>query len=89
MSIDPSLKVKSGLLKERNVLTRVERIEALRKARKWSEGDRVLGLPKVRTAYRQKAKPKGKKKEEEATATAATPPAAGPAAAAAKARPKK
>ncbi len=87
MSIDRSLKVKSGALLTRNVLTRDERIERLRKARKWTEGDAVLGLPKVRTAFKQKAKKKAAKKEEAAAPGAA--PAATPAAPAAAAPPAK
>jgi len=81
VSIDPSLRVKSGLLRTRNVLTRDERIERLAKARKWNEGDPVLGLPKVRTVWKQKGKKKEKKAEEKAAAPGAAP-AAGAAAAA-------
>jgi small basic protein (TIGR04137 family) len=77
VSIDPSLKVKSGQLRARNVLTRAERLERLKKVRKWAEGDRVLGLPKVRTTFKQKGKKKAEKK------AAAATPAAGAAGAAA------
>jgi small basic protein (TIGR04137 family) len=56
MSVDRSLKIKSGLLKQRNVWTRAERVAVLKKNQKWSEGDAVLGIPKVRTAYKQKKK---------------------------------
>jgi len=65
MSVDRSLKVKAGLLRQRNVWTRAERLEALRKTRRWSDGDDVLGLPKVRTAFKSKAKKKKKGKKEE------------------------
>ncbi len=68
MSIDRSLKVRSGLLRQRNVWTRAERIEALRKQQKWAEGDSVLGLPKVRTVWKRKKKPKAKDEDAE-TAT--------------------
>ena len=81
MSIDASLKVKSGQLAQRNVLTRAERIERLKKARKWADGDRVLGLPKVRTVYKQKGKKKAEKKPVEGAAGAT--PAEGEAAPAA------
>ncbi len=64
MSIDRSLKVKGSLLRTRSVLTRAERIEKLRKSQRWSEGDAVLGLPKVRTKWKQKTKKKKKKGEE-------------------------
>jgi small basic protein (TIGR04137 family) len=80
MSIDASLKVKAGALGHRSVLTRAERIEKLKKARKWAEGDRVLGLPKVRTVFKQKGKKKAEKKPAEG---AAATPAEGAAAAAA------
>ena len=47
MSIDRSLKIKGALTRHRNVLTRAERVEQLRDEERWSEGDSVLGLPKV------------------------------------------
>lgn len=47
MSIDRSLKVKGALTRHRNVLSRNERIEALREEDRWEEGDDVTGLPKV------------------------------------------
>jgi small basic protein (TIGR04137 family) len=47
MSIDPSLKVKGSLTRHRNVLSRAERIEQLKDEERWSEGDSLLGLPKV------------------------------------------
>ena len=87
MSIDPSLKVKSGQLQTRNVLTRAERIERLKKARKWTDGDRVLGLPKVRTVYKQKGKKKPEKPKAEAVPGAVPAEGAAPAAAAAAAAP--
>lgn len=34
-------------LKKRNVLKRFERVDLLKKRKKWSEGDRVMGLPKT------------------------------------------
>lgn len=47
MSIDRSLKIKGALTRHRNVPTRAERIEQLKEEERWSEGDSVLGLPKV------------------------------------------
>ena len=47
MSIDRSLKIKGALSRHRNVLTRAERIEQLKDEERWSEGDSLLGLPKV------------------------------------------
>ncbi|MCE9637525.1 MAG: small basic protein [Planctomycetes bacterium] len=83
MSIDNSLRIKSGALRSRSVLTRLERLEKLEKARKWKAGDNVMGLPKVRVVFKQK----GKKKEPKKAAAAA--PAAGAAAAPAAAAKKK
>ncbi|UCC97563.1 MAG: small basic protein [Phycisphaerales bacterium] len=47
MSVDRSLKIKGALVRHRNVLTRAERIEQLKDEERWSEGDPLLGLPKV------------------------------------------
>jgi len=47
MSIDRSLKIKGALTRHRNVLTRAERIKQLKDEDRWSEGDSLLGLPKV------------------------------------------
>lgn len=47
MSIDRSLKIKGALSRHRNVLSRAERIEQLKEEEQWSEGDSLLGLPKV------------------------------------------
>ena len=69
MTIDKSLKVKAGMLRSRNVLTRAERLEKLKAADRWSEGDSVLGMPKVRVQkLALKKKKKAKKEEEEGAA---------------------
>jgi len=47
MSIDRSLKIKGALTRHRNILTRAERVRRLEDEDRWSEGDSVLGLPKV------------------------------------------
>ncbi len=47
MSIDPSLKVRNALVRHRNVLSRAERIQVLKEEERWSEGNSLLGLPKV------------------------------------------
>ena len=66
MTIDKSLKVRSGMIRNRNVLTRAERIEKLIEAERWSEGDPVLGLPKVRVVkVSLKKKKKVKKADDE------------------------
>jgi small basic protein (TIGR04137 family) len=72
MSIHRSLKIRGGLTRARNVWTRIERLEALKKAKRYEEGDSVFGLPKVRTGYKQRKKAK-KKKEEEQPAEGAAP----------------
>ena len=67
MTIDKSLKVKAGMMRTRNVLTRAERLEKLKQADRWSEGDSVLGMPKVRVQKLSLKKKKKVKKEEEET----------------------
>jgi small basic protein (TIGR04137 family) len=47
MSVDPSLKVRNALARHRNVLSRAERIKVLKEEERWTEGDALLGLPKV------------------------------------------
>lgn len=56
MSIHSSLKVSGGMRGQRNVWSRMERLSALRKEGRWSEGESVLGLPKVRTSFKVKSK---------------------------------
>jgi small basic protein (TIGR04137 family) len=76
MSLDRSLKVKGALARHRNVLSRGERVEALKLEERFTEDNSVMGLPKV--AHRKAAT--GKK--EAKVAAAATPEAAAAAAAA-------
>ena len=48
MSIDPSLRIQSGLSSHRNVLTRGERIKRLQETTPYdSQKKGVLGLPKT------------------------------------------
>ena len=90
MTMDKSLKVRLGLARARSVLNRAERIQRLKTADRWQEGDSPFGLAKVRV-YKLAVKKKKKKKEEEgaegAEGTAAA--AAAPADAAKKEAPKK
>jgi small basic protein (TIGR04137 family) len=82
MTMDKSLKVRLGMTRARSVLTRDERIQRLKAADRWQEGDDPFGLPKVRV-YKLTMKKKKKKKEEgEGAEGAAATPAAGAAAAA-------
>ena len=48
MSMHRSLKSASKVATRRNVLKRFERIEVLKEAGKWKEGDRGRGLPKTK-----------------------------------------
>lgn len=71
MSIDRSLKIRSALVRHRNVLTRAERIEQLKDEGRWDEGESLFGLPKV--AHRKshagrKSKEAAKKEVPEAEA---------------------
>ena len=78
MSIHRSLASRGALKRTRNVLSRLERCEALKAAGKWKEEESsIFGLPKVRTHVKT-AKKKAAKKE-----TAAAPGAEGAAAGAA------
>jgi small basic protein (TIGR04137 family) len=63
MTIDKSLKIKAGSVKARNVMTRAERLTKLIETERWSEGDPVYGMPKVRV---QKISLKKKKKVKKA-----------------------
>lgn len=65
MTIDKTLKIKRGAGENRSVLTRVERLENLREADRWQEGDSPLGLPKVRVRKLQLRKKKKKEEDEE------------------------
>ena len=65
MTIDKSLKVKSGSVKQRNVLTRPERLAKLQADGKWNEGDSVIGMPKVRVEKISMKKKKKVKKPDE------------------------
>ena len=65
MTIDKSLKVRAGMMRSRNVLTRAERIEKLKAAERWEDGDNVYGLPKVRVQKLSLKKKKKTKKDEE------------------------
>mgnify|MGYP002625405507 CR=1 FL=1 len=70
MTIDKTLKVKRGASRNRSVLTRAERLEKLKEADRWQEGDSPLGLPKVRVRKLVMKKKKKKKEEEEGEGTA-------------------
>ena len=48
MSQHSSLKNSGKIVAKRNVLKRFERVEVLKAAGKWKEGDRGRGLPKTK-----------------------------------------
>lgn len=77
MTMDKSLKVRLGLARARSVLTRDERIQRLKAADRWQDGESPYGLPKVRVYKLAVKKKKKKKKEEEegAEGAAAAPEA--------------
>jgi len=68
MSIHRSLVSKTVLKRDRNVLTRAERVRKLADEEKWEEGDSVFALPKVRV---RKVKAGGKHKKAEKAPRAA------------------
>jgi len=65
MSLDSSLKAKSGLIRARNVLKRDERIEQLKEEDRWNDEMTAMGLPKVRIVKTTTGKKKKEKKKEE------------------------
>jgi len=65
MTLDRSLKVSRGLISNRSVLSRAERIEKLIREDRWSEEMSPVHLPKVRVQKLSMKKKKKVKKEEE------------------------
>ena len=71
MSIHKSLVSKTVLKRDRNVLSRAERVRRLEDEGKWHEGESVFALPKVRV---HKVKAGGRhKRAEKPTAAPETP----------------
>ncbi len=62
MTIDKSLKVKKGVARSRNVLTRVERIEKMQSMDRWTDETSPFNLPKIRV-YKVVLKKKKKVKD--------------------------
>ena len=48
MSQHRSLKGASTIAAKRNVLKRFERVEVLKKRKQWTDGQKVIGLPKTK-----------------------------------------
>lgn len=63
MSIHPSLAISEKDKKQRSVLKRTERIRMMLEKGKWKEGDRVYGLPKIKTVRIKIKKEKAEKVE--------------------------
>ena len=80
MSIHPSLAISDKDKKQRSVLKRTERIRTMMEKGNWKEGDKVYGLPKIKS-IRIKIK-KEKIEKAETTAVEGATPAAAPATAA-------
>ncbi|MCX5696092.1 MAG: small basic protein [Candidatus Omnitrophica bacterium] len=79
MSIHPSLATSEQDKKQRSVLKRTERIRIMQEKNQWKEGDRVYGLPKIKT-LRIKIKKEKAEKVAETTVAEGAPAAAAPAA---------
>ena len=75
MSMDRSLKAGAGLIRHRNVLTRMERLDRLAGDGKWDDTKSVMGLVKV--GNRKKIIGGKAEKADDATAVAGAPAAKG------------
>jgi len=71
MSIHPSLKLSDKNKKQRSVLTRTERLRTMLEKEQWKPGDKVCGLPKIKTIRIKIKKEKVEKVEAAATVGAA------------------
>ncbi len=68
MSLDKSLKSKNTLARHRNVLTRAERVEAMKETGLWSEESSAIGMPKYghrKVSLGKKTKKKGEEKTDD------------------------
>ena len=92
MSLDKSLKSQGALTRHRNVLSRTERVSALKEEERWPEGRTVFGLLKVAHRKIITKKHKVAKTAAEGVPAEGAPPvegaAAAPAAAPAAGKPK-
>ena len=71
MSIHPSLNISEQDKKQRSVLKRTERIRSMLEKGDWKEGDKVYGLPKLKTIRYKLKKEKVEKPAEAEGAVAA------------------
>lgn len=66
MTMDQSLRVKAGAIKNRNVMTRAERVARLKELGQFDENNSIVGMQKVRVVkVSLKRKKKVKKAEDE------------------------
>ncbi len=75
MSIHPSLKLSDKNKKQRSVLKRTERLRMMLEKEQWKPGDKVCGLPKIKT-LRIKIKKEKAEKVGASAAEGAAPAAA-------------
>jgi len=75
MSIHPSLKLSDKDKKQRSVLKRTERLRTMMEREEWKPGDKVCGLPKIKT-LRIKIKKEKAAEKVEAAATEGVAPVA-------------
>ena len=73
MGLHPSLKRAERIGAERSVMKRSERIKWLKAKGQWKEGDKVLGLPKIKVIKIKAAKKEKKEEKPEEGAAAAAP----------------
>jgi len=76
MSIHPSLNISDKDKKQRSVLKRSERLKMMLEKGQWKEGQKVYGLPKIKTIRIKIKKEKAEKAAEGLTAEGAAPAAA-------------
>ena len=77
MSIHPSLAISDKDKKQRSVLKRTERLKTMMEKGQWKQGDKVYGLPKIKT-LRIKIKKEKAEKVEAVTAEGAVSPGTAP-----------
>lgn len=73
MSIHPSLSLSDKDKKQRSVLKRTQRLRLMMEKGQWKEGDKVYGLPKIKTIRIKIKKEKAEKVEAAAVEGTALP----------------
>ncbi|MFA5356169.1 MAG: small basic protein [Candidatus Omnitrophota bacterium] len=75
MSIHPSLKSSAKDKKQQSVMKRSERLRIMQEKEEWKPGDKVFGLPKIKTIKIKVKKEKTAEKPAEGAAEGAAPAA--------------